>query len=106
MEIHRDLGVLLLLEGNRVVQAVHISTGAGGATPSGSYSVYRKELMSWSVPFSVWLPYASYFNGGMALHSYPDVPPWPASHGCVRVSPPEAPFVYDFADYGTPIRVF
>ena len=42
LEIHRDRGVLLLLDGNDVVRAVHTSTGAGGATPSGSYRVYRK----------------------------------------------------------------
>ena len=30
----------------------------------------------------------------------------PASHGCVRVSSPEAKFVYDFAAIGTAVRVF
>ena len=27
-----------------------------------------------------------YFNGGIAVHGYGSVPPYPASHGCVRVS--------------------
>src|SRR2546423_360627 len=27
-----------------------------------------------------------YFNGGVAVHGFPDVPPYPASHGCVRVT--------------------
>ena len=91
-EVYRDKGVLLLFQGRTLVRAVHISSGAGGATPSGS--------------FSVWLPYASYFTGGIAFHSYPDVPPYPASHGCVRTSAPEAPFVYEFLEYGTPVYVF
>lgn len=106
IEVYRDKGVALLIVGNRVRQAVHVSTGAGGATPAGDYSIYRKELNSWSIPFSVWLPYASYVVGGIAFHSYPSVPPWPASHGCIRVSAPEAPILYDFAAYGTPVKIY
>jgi hypothetical protein len=97
--------VMLLVEGGRVVRAIHVSTGAGGRTPLGHFSVYRKERLSWSVPFSVWMPYASYFRGGFAMHAYPSVPPYPASHGCVRVPPVEAPGVYAFASYGTPVWV-
>jgi lipoprotein-anchoring transpeptidase ErfK/SrfK len=54
----------------------------------------------------VWLPYASYFNGGIAFHGYDEVPAWPVSHGCVRLSAPEAPFVYEFAAIGTPVLVY
>ena len=104
LEIHRDLGVLLTVE-DGIVRAVHTSTGAGGGTPSGSFHVYRKETMSWSVPFSVWMPYASYFIGGIAMHEYPDVPVYPASHGCVRLPAGEAQRVYLFADVGTPVFV-
>jgi L,D-transpeptidase catalytic domain/Putative peptidoglycan binding domain len=106
VEIHRDRGVLLMLEGNDVVRAVHTSTGAGGATPTGAFRVYRKEIYSWSVPFQVWMPYASYFLGGYAMHEYPDVPAYPASHGCVRLPAGEAHRVYGFAEVGTPVRVF
>jgi hypothetical protein len=106
IEIHRDLGVLLMLDGNRVERAVHTSTGAGGVTPTGAFRVYRKELYSWSVPFRVWMPYAAYFVGGIATHEYPDVPSYPASHGCVRLPAGEAHRVYDFVELGTPVRVF
>jgi lipoprotein-anchoring transpeptidase ErfK/SrfK len=27
-----------------------------------------------------------YFTGGVAVHGFPDVPPYAASHGCVRVT--------------------
>jgi hypothetical protein len=97
--------VLLLVEGGRTVRAIHVSTGAYGRTPRGRFAVYRKETLSWSVPFSVWMPYASYFSGGFALHAYPSVPSYPASHGCVRVPPVEAPGVYRFAGYGTAVWV-
>ena len=107
VEIYRGLGVLLEVVDGRVVRAVHVSTGAPGRdTPSGTFSVYRKEQLSWSVPFKVWMPWASYFHGGIAMHSYSYVPAYPASHGCVRLSAPEAQQVYEFASQGTPVYVY
>ena len=107
VEIYRSLGVLLLVQDGVVIRAVHTSTGAPGReTPSGSFDVYRKEQLSWSIQFKVWMPWASYFTGGIAMHGYPDVPAYPASHGCVRLPEPEAQGVYDFAVQGTPVDVY
>ena len=106
VEIFRDRGVLLMVEGSEVRRAVHTSTGAFGRTPSGTFHIYRKESLSWSVPFSVWMPYASYFVGGIAMHEYPYVPEYPASHGCVRLPAGEAERVFGFAEVGTPVHVF
>jgi hypothetical protein len=106
IEIHRELGVLLMVEDNDVLRAVHTSTGALGATPEGAFRVYRKELLSWSVPFQVWMPYAAYFVGGIATHEYSHVPEYPASHGCVRLPAGDAERVYRFVDVGTPVHVF
>jgi lipoprotein-anchoring transpeptidase ErfK/SrfK len=107
IEVYRDKGVTLLIAHDKVKRAIHVSTGGPGTeTPSGTYSVFRKELKSWSVPFQTWLPYASYFNNGIAFHEYPDVPAYPASHGCVRVPSPEAPGVYKFATIGTAVIVY
>ena len=83
---------------SKLPRAIHVSTGAPGTpTPTGRFRVYRKQRESWSVPFRVWLPWASYFSAGFALHGYADVPPFPASHGCVRIPLSEAPTVYAFA---------
>jgi L,D-transpeptidase catalytic domain/Putative peptidoglycan binding domain/Sporulation and spore germination len=107
IEVHRAQGVTLLVKGGRTKRAIHTSSGAPGTeTPAGRYEVFRKELRSWSVPFSTWLPYASYFNHGIAFHEYPDVPAYPASHGCVRVPAPDAPLLYRFAAIGTTVVVF
>ncbi len=107
IEVFRDRGVALLIQNGRVKRAVHVSTGAGATpTPAGTFSVFRKEKMSWSVPFSQWLPWASYFFQGIAFHEYPDVPTYPASHGCVRVPEPEARFLYRFADMGMKVVVY
>jgi hypothetical protein len=105
IEIYRDRGVLLMVEDGAVVRAVHTSTGVGGITPVGEFEVYAKVLMSWSVPFQVWMPYAAYFRGGIATHQSPDVPSYPASHGCVRLPEGEAKRVYDFVRVGTPVAV-
>jgi hypothetical protein len=105
VEIDRDLGVVLLVEGGDVQRVVHASTGVGGITPVGDFRVYVKSLMSWSVPFEVWMPYASYFRGGIAMHQSPDVPSYPASHGCVRLPEGEAKRVFAFVDVGTPVYV-
>ncbi len=106
LEVYRDRGVTLLVKGGRTKRAVHTSSGAPGyTTPAGTFEVFRKEINSWSVPYQVWLPFASYFNAGIAFHAYPDVPPYPASHGCVRVPEPEAEHLYAFARIGTTVIV-
>jgi len=105
IEIYRDRGVLLMTEGGEVVRAVHTSTGSLGRTPAGEFHVYAKSLYSWSKPFHVWMPYAAYFRGGIAMHESPDVPSYPASHGCVRLPDGEADRVYRFVDVGTPVVV-
>jgi L,D-transpeptidase catalytic domain/Sporulation and spore germination/Putative peptidoglycan binding domain len=103
MQLRRQ--VALLIEDNRVVRAVHVSSGAGGKTPRGSFHVYRKERYSWSVPFSVWLPWASYFVGGVAFHEFGSVPTYAASHGCIRVNHYDAPMLFGFAEFGTRVDV-
>jgi lipoprotein-anchoring transpeptidase ErfK/SrfK len=106
VEVHIRAQVALLVSArNKVIRAIHVSSGAGGKTPLGDFRVYRKEIMSWSVPFKTFLPLASYFRGGFAFHEYPDVPGFAASHGCVRISSPEAPVMYAFATLGTPAHI-
>jgi peptidoglycan hydrolase-like protein with peptidoglycan-binding domain len=107
IEVSLKRQVALLVDAHGVaVRAVHVSSGATATpTPPGTFRVFRKELKSWSVPFQSWLPYASYFNAGIAFHAYADVPAQPASHGCVRVPSTDAPEVYAFAKLGTPVYV-
>jgi lipoprotein-anchoring transpeptidase ErfK/SrfK len=106
IEVLLDRQLALLIEGERVGLTVAVSTGKGSnATPPGSFRVFRKEEKSWSYPFQVWLPWASYFVGGIAFHEYPDVPTAAASHGCVRVPRYDAQLLYRFAAVGTPVNV-
>jgi len=107
VEVHKAAQVLLLIgKGGKVTRAIHVSTAAPGhVTPSGHFHIYSKSLMSWSNPFQVWLPYASYFYGGDAFHQYPSVPPYPASHGCIRIYDRDAIVVYQFATLGTRVHI-
>ena len=107
MEVHKTQQVLLLIGklGN-VKRAIHVSTaGPGHFTPVGIFHIYRKEIMSWSTLFNVWLPFADYFTGGFAFHEYPDVPGFPASHGCIRISDGDAQVVWKFATLGTRVTI-
>jgi hypothetical protein len=105
-EVLLDRQLVLYIENGNVARTLHVSTGTTGfETPAGRFSVFRKEANSWSVPYKVWLPWASYFVGGVAFHESPDVPSQPASHGCVRVPRYDAKWVYDHAPNGTSVTV-
>lgn len=107
VEVDLDRQVLMLVHGSGVVtRLIHISSGIKGNTPAGSFTVTRKERMSWSKPFKAWLPYASYFFEGFAMHEYPDVPEYAASHGCVRIPAGDAAAVYAFTELGMPVFLY
>jgi lipoprotein-anchoring transpeptidase ErfK/SrfK len=89
-----------------VLWVLPVSTAMPGyVTPLGRYRVYSKSVQSWSNPYKEWLPYASYYAGGRALHGLASVPPFPASHGCIRVPLEFAPLLYKFDTVGTEIDV-
>ncbi|HWS33270.1 MAG TPA: L,D-transpeptidase [Actinoplanes sp.] len=56
----------------------------GTARPTGGSA--GRQIDGWrDAPLGLlWRP--KYFNGGIAVHGAPSVPPYPASHGCARVS--------------------
>ena len=57
------------------------------------------------MPLREWLPWALPFVGGIAFHEFLVVPPYPASHGCVRQWYTVARWTYNFASVGMPVRV-
>ena len=101
IEVDKSRQVLLDVRGGEVVRAVHVSTGATGNTPLGTWQVYRK-VPGWD--WVLWYP--MYFLRGFAIHGYPEVPPYPASHGCVRVPMWLAPTLYSEHPFGTRIVVY
>jgi lipoprotein-anchoring transpeptidase ErfK/SrfK len=106
VEVLLDRQLLLLILDNKVIRVLHISSGKRGyATPTGRFAVTRKYTKDWSVPYAVWLPWASYFVGGVAFHESPSVPPTAASHGCVRVPHGDAEWLYRRITVGTRVTV-
>ena len=101
IEVDKTRQVLYLVRDGRVALIAHVSTGATGNTPIGTFHVYRK------VPGFDWvLYYPMYFLRGFAIHGYPDVPAYPASHGCVRIPMWLAPRLFAENGYGTTIIVY
>jgi peptidoglycan hydrolase-like protein with peptidoglycan-binding domain len=82
IEVDLTRQVLMMIVDNQVIMTIHVSTGKYG-TPTGEWRI-RTRIKGWR-PTSlgpVWSP--SYFMARNAIHGYPSVPTYPASHGCVR----------------------
>jgi peptidoglycan hydrolase-like protein with peptidoglycan-binding domain len=101
VEVDKTRQVLVVVRDGQVVLATHVSTGATGNTPVGTWHVYRK-VVGWS--WVLWYP--SYFLRGFAIHGYPEVPAYPASHGCVRVPMWLAPQLFTQIPVGSTVRVY
>ena len=100
IEVDKTRQVLFVVVDGRVTKVIHVSTGATGNTPLGSWQVYRK-VPGWD--WVLWYP--MYFKGGFAIHGYPSVPAYPASHGCVRIPMWIAPTLYGKHGHGTTVIV-
>ncbi|WP_309238510.1 L,D-transpeptidase family protein [Actinoplanes aureus] len=96
VEIDLKRQLLLLVDDGQITQIFNTSTGTNdyyehegqtylADTPRGRFKVSR-QIDGWrDAPLGLlWRP--KYFNGGIAVHGAPSVPPYPASHGCARVS--------------------
>jgi hypothetical protein len=95
--------VLALIEGGKVRRIYHASSGAP-ATPTvlGRFRAYRKSPGT----NAKGMVHSTYFIGGYAIHGYPSVPPYNASHGCLRVPIPDAWSIYEWIGIGTVVRVY
>ena len=107
---------LYCVENNRTAMVFRCSTGAGSnATPPGNYRVlYHAEAMPIArYPGCVcyhWLGFAPDYG----IHGWPtnngvtgdtSAIGTPASHGCVRLLPDEAPIVFYWAPDGIPVKI-
>jgi N-acetylmuramoyl-L-alanine amidase len=86
IEIDKTHQVLYVVRGGEIALISPVSTAgiAGYYTPEGRFAIYRKVVGYDPSPLGVLLN-PMYFYGGYAIHGNPSVPPYPASHGCVRV---------------------
>jgi len=107
IEVNKGLQVLYVVQGSRVALIMPISTAgvAGAFTPVGRFAVYRKVGGFDPSPLGT-LYDPLYFTGGYAIHGNPSVPPYPASHGCVRIPMWVAPHLYRTIPYGETVYVY
>jgi hypothetical protein len=95
--------VLVLADRGRPYRVYHASSGkASTPTVFGSFRFYRKEPGT----NSHGMLHSNYFVGGYAVHGYPSVPNYPASHGCIRIPIPNAAAVDAWIQLGDPIFVY
>jgi hypothetical protein len=96
VEISLARQLLMFVDDGKVTQVLNTATGSNrhyeqdgqtflADTPPGRFRVGR-QIDGWRhAPLGLlWRP--KYFNGGIAVHGAASVPPYPASHGCARVS--------------------
>jgi hypothetical protein len=107
LEVNKALQVLYVVRESKIALIVPISTAgvAGAFTPVGRFAVYRKVGGFDPSPLGT-LYDPMYFTGGYAIHGNPSVPPYPASHGCVRVPMWVAPLLYRTTPYGETVYVY
>jgi lipoprotein-anchoring transpeptidase ErfK/SrfK len=86
IEVDKTHQVLYIVRDGKIALISPVSTAgiAGYYTPEGRFAIYRKVTGYDPSPLGVLLD-PMYFVGGYAIHGNPSVPPYPASHGCVRV---------------------
>jgi len=75
-----------------------VSTGREGYdTPTGNFQPYLLKPMHYSSKYeNAPMPNSIFFHGGYAIHATYDIKHLgrPASHGCVRLSPQDAKWLY------------
>jgi peptidoglycan hydrolase-like protein with peptidoglycan-binding domain len=95
--------VVVLAQGGRPFRVYHASSGKP-STPTvfGSFRFYSKTPGT----NAHGMVDSNYFIGGYAIHGYPEVPSYAASHGCIRVPIPNAAAIFAWIKLGDPIFVY
>jgi hypothetical protein len=104
--IEGDLSKQVLVEVGRHGRVRRIFTMSSGkpSTPTvlGRFRVYSKTPGT----NSEGMVDSNYFIRGYAIHGYAEVPPYAASHGCLRIPIPNAAAVYAWVQLGYPVDVY
>jgi hypothetical protein len=107
IEVDKQRQILIVVRNGRAALVSPVSTAgiAGYYTPVGRFAIGRKVPGYDPSPLGV-LYKPMYFYGGYAIHGNPSVPPYPASHGCVRVPNFVIERLYDSEPYGEVVFVY
>jgi peptidoglycan hydrolase-like protein with peptidoglycan-binding domain len=108
IEIDLARQVLLLVRDGRTATVFDVSTGKPSTpTATGRFEIER-EIDGYHRSKLGVLYRPEYFHGGQAMHGFPNVPPYPASHGCVRLTNHAIDWLWedDRAPIGTDVWVY
>lgn len=117
LEIDLSRQLLFVIRNGSVAAVMPMSSGNGeyytnyagnrvrAWTPKGNYTTYR-YVNGWDNSYlgELWEPW--YFYGGYAVHGSNFVPPYPASHGCVRLSIADMAWLDARMWIGMPVHVW
>lgn len=96
IEVDLKTDLVMFVDHGKLAYTLNTSTGGGytyddgsgtaiAETPVGVFHTYREvDGMVTDSLGQLWMP--KFFTSGFAIHGDSFVPPYPASHGCVRVS--------------------
>jgi hypothetical protein len=76
IEVSKSKQTLAVVKNGKIAGIIHVSTGATGNTPVGTFEIYQRGG-SYLYKFMA-------FKANFGIHGYDPVPEYPASHGCVR----------------------
>jgi hypothetical protein len=96
--------VLVEIEPHGRVRRIYTMSSGKPSTPTviGHFFVYSKT----PGVNAKGMVDSNYFIRGYAIHGYPEVPTYAASHGCLRIPIPNAAAVFSWVQFGTPVDVF
>lgn len=104
--VEADLAKQLLaeIEPHGRVYKIYTTSSGKPSTPTvlGRFQVYLKTPGANSED----MVDSNYFIRGYAIHGYPEVPTWAASHGCLRVPIEDAAAIFGWVQVGTIVDVY
>lgn len=111
IDVDKAAQELTAYQGEIVVLKTNVSTGRPGHnTPNGEFKTGPKERMHYSRKYNnAEMPYAVQVNGDVFFHGYPSVPPYPASHGCIRMPLGRngpAKYMFSWVHRGIDVKIF
>ena len=113
VEINKLTQLLFIVRGGVTMWVINASTGNGlpfeeedqntpgkivkdvALTPDGEFKVNREKPEGWWEGDLGKIYRPKYFKGGIAVHGSGNVPNYPASHGCVRVSVQAMDYIWE-----------
>jgi lipoprotein-anchoring transpeptidase ErfK/SrfK len=105
LEVDKGRQIAMVVKGGKPHGIICVSTGATGNTPEGAFHIRQKSSFTTSGYGGI-LVRTMGFVGNFAMHGYTPVPPYPASHGCVREPIWASYWMYDQSWVGETLYIY